>query len=91
MQWLLKFIPINTIIDYICDFAIKQFASKTTTELDDKAIDEVMRPLLKEWLVSLTNPSVFALNASVRNSLLTLIDFASTDIKLELLEKLQDK
>jgi len=91
MQWLLKFIPINTLIDYICDFAIKQFASKTITELDDKAIDEVMRPLLKEWLVSITSPSAFALNASVRNSLLTLIDFASTDVKLELLEKLQDK
>jgi len=91
MQWLLKFIPINTIIDYICDFAIKQFASKTTTELDDKAIDKMIRPLLKEWMVSLTNPSAFAFNISVRDSLLTLIDFASTDVKKEVLKKLQAK
>lgn len=88
-KFLLKFIPIESIIDYICNLAHKYWAKKTKTELDDNLI-EVMRDALKMWASMVSNPSKSLAKACLRESLLDLLDFADEDIRKEVETKLKD-
>ena len=90
MRLLLKFIPINVIIDYLCSFLKTQLTDKTETKLDDN-VPAIANKLLKMWASILYNPSQEIARTCLRETILTLIDFANTDVKKELLEKLQDK
>lgn len=87
MKWLLKIFPVNSIIDFLCDLIIARLASKTKTKLDDKSIDKLLRPFLKELANKYTRDG--SIKQALNNLALNSIDFVDSDIKEELLDKLK--
>lgn len=89
MKWLLKIVPINSIIDYVCDFLDLKVASKTKTPIDNKGINKLLRPFLKDVAYEYANEAT--IQQSLNNLALNAIDFVSDDVRKELLEKLETK
>lgn len=72
MKWLLKFIPISILINFICDLIKDNFTSKTETTLDDDAVDKVLHPTLNSWWECTLNPEVTWHETVLRNALIII-------------------
>lgn len=72
MKWLLKFIPFNILINFVCDFIKDNFTSKTKITLDDDAVDKVLHPTLESWLECTRNPNITWHETVLRNALIII-------------------
>lgn len=78
MKWLLKLIPLNSIIIYLCSYLKSHWTSKTKTTIDDNAVDKILQPLLLIASELATDPNFSWEDFGIKGGYL-IIDFLGED------------
>lgn len=72
MKWLLKFIPVGILINFVCDLIKDNFTVKTETTLDDDAVDKVLHPTLTSWWECARDPDITWHETVLRNAFIII-------------------